>query len=340
MADEEMITAEAAFNKAKDVVEGRTAIIEKIEKASAEGKFQVIGFPAEEVIAELRAKGYSVDDMTNFGKIQGYVISWKNGLVENIGAFEEGENNFNEPTKELVLSGNIPAQAKVNATGKSVKLQSAKAEAAVIKAVGAENVAINNTVISGAYNKGTQGNAMVIVQAAEKVEVKNTKFSASGYNAIEVSLSGDVAKEINIKNCDFDGTCSNNAISIFGTADGAIINIENCHFAKVSNVLRISNKTNVRCTINIKDCVVDEWETGEYAGCVICQDYTTKGADNLFGDGKIKLNFFNLTGPNGVIKGKMAEEVCATGDENQLVYVYTTKVEEYDAKKYPVIKVM
>ena len=339
MADEEMITAEEAFNKSKDVVEGRAAIAAKIEKATAEGKFQVIGFPAPAVIDELRAKGYSVDDMTNFGKIQGYVISWKNGLVENIGTFEEGENTFNEPTKEIVLTGSVPAQAKVKATGKSVKLQSLKIEAAVVNTVANDNVAINNGELSGAYNKGSQGNAMITAQAAEKVEIKNTKFGATGYNAIEIGMNSR-PKEVTIAHCDFSGACSNNAISVHDTADNAIINIEDCHFADVSNVLRISNKSGARLTINIKNCTVDKWETGEYAGCVICQDFTTGGAANLFGDGKVKINFFNLTGPNGVFKNKMAEDVCATGDENQLVYVYTNKVEAFDQAKYPVIKVL
>ena len=343
MANEEetLLTAAEAFAVSQDIVEGRAAIKAKIEKAAAEGKFSVVGFPAPVVIDELRAKGYSVDDMTNFGKIQGYEISWKNGLVENIGSYEDGENTFADETKELVLTGTIPAQAKVIAKGKAVTLKGVKVEAAVINATAAEDFEMTGATITGVYDKASQGNAMASVHADGKVEIKNTTFEATGYNGIEIGLTTGLAKEVNISNCEFKGKVSNNAISIFGTADDAVVNIENCRFEEVSNVLRISNRTNVKCTINFINCVVDKWETGAYAGCVLCQDYTgnPKGADNLFGDGKIKINFFNLTGPNGVIKGKMAEDVCATADENQLVYVYTDKVEEYEASKYPVVKV-
>ena len=339
MGQEELLTAADAYNKAQDIVEGREAIAAKIEKAAAEGKFSVVGMPAPVVIDELRAKGYSCDDMTNFGKIQGYVISWKNGLTENIGSYEAGDNNFSDPDKQIVLNGTIPAKAKVNATGKAVTLKTLKADSSLITATATENVEITGSTIAGTYS---DSNAMVIIHADKEVNIKNNTFSANGYNSIEIGLKSGYAEKITIANCDFSSTCSNNAINIFATADNCVVNIENCHFAKVSNMLRISNQTNVHCTINIKDCVVDAWETEEveYTGAVLCQDSTTKGEGNLFGDGKIKINFFNLTGPNGVVKGVLPEDVCGTKNEKQLVYVYTDKVEEYAANVYPVVKVI
>ena len=336
----EIETAADAFKASKDVEEGRVAIAKKIAAAEAAGKYYTIGFPASAVIDELRAKGYDVDDMMNFGKIQGYKISWKNGLVENIGTFEEGENNFVDEEKQLVLTGTVPAGAKVNAQGKGVKVNNLKAEASVVTAKAAENVEISGSEISGTYDKGTQGNSMMNIKADGEVVIKNTKFDATGYNGIEIGLSTGVAKKVTISNCDFAGKFSNNAISIFAFADGAVINIENCHFEEVSNILRLSNRTNSNCTINFKNCTCDKWETGGYAGAVICQEYPSGVSDNMFGDGKIKINFFNLIGPDGKkFTGKMPEEVCATADENQLVYVYTNKVEEYDASKYPVVKI-
>ena len=342
MANEEetLLTAAEAFAVSQDIVEGRAAIKAKIEKAVAEGKFSVVGFPAPVVIDELRAKGYSVDDMTNFGKIQGYEISWKSGLVENIGSFEDGDNVFTDETKELVLSGNVPEGAKVTATGKSVALKTLKANKAVINANATENVEVSSLEVTGAFDKDTQGNSMMNIKADGEVVIKNAKFEATGYNGIEIGLSKGVAKKVTIANCDFAGKFSNNAISIFAVADGAVINIENCHFEQVSNILRLSNRTNSNMTINIMNCSCDKWETGAYAGAVICQEYPMNAVENMFGDGKIKINFFNFKGPDGkVFTGKMPEEVCATADENQLLYVYTNKVEEYEASKYPVVKI-
>lgn len=335
----EIVSADIAYNSSLNVVEGRDEIAKKINLAIKKGYFKVVGFPAPEVIDELRAKGYSVDDMTNFGKIQGYEISWKDGLVDNVGSFEEGENNISEPDKRVVLTGAVPAQAKVNAEGKSVKMQLLKAEAAVINAKAAENVEVSGAEITGTFNKGTQGNSMMNIRGDGDIVIKNTKFDATGYNGVEIGLSTGVAKKVTISNCDFSGKFTNNAISVFAIADGGIIDIENCHFEEVSNILRFSNRTNAKCTINFKNCTCDKWEEGEYAGAVICQEYP-EGVENMFGDGKVKINFFNFVGPDGKsFVGKNAEEICATADENQLLYVYTTKVEEYDANKYPVIKI-
>ncbi len=170
------------------------------------------------------------------------------------------------------------------------------------------------------------------------VEIKNSTFGNNGYNCLEIGLQGDVLpKEITIENCQFTGTFSNNAISIFGTQNDALITIKNCTFANVSNVLRISNRSNAKNVKIIFDgCSVTKWETTpEYAGMILCQDYTSTAAkvdeNCLFGNDenlvpKIAIAIKNCTGPNGPISFESEESVIGTKDAStQLLYVYRDK---------------
>lgn len=79
--------------------------------------------------------------------------------------------------------------------------------------------------------------------------------NANGYNPLEINLKNVVSKNVTVKNCKF-ANFSNNAISVFGMAEGGVLNIENNTFTlgKTSEAVRISNKTNTKFTINVKDC--------------------------------------------------------------------------------------
>lgn len=114
-----------------------------------------------------------------------------------------------------------------------------------------------------------------------KFILKDSTFDCTGYNAIEIGLNTPKEKlpsQITIENVDFNGDLKNNAISIFGTADNAVVTIKNCTFKNVSNCLRVSNKSNATGVVfNIENCVVEKWEsnTPAYGGFLICQDYTS-----------------------------------------------------------------
>ena len=77
--------------------------------------------------------------------------------------------------------------------------------------------------------------------------------NANGYNPLEINLKNVVSKNVTVKNCKL-ANFSNNAMSVFGMAEGGVLNIENCTFdlAKTSEAVRISNKTNTKFTINEK----------------------------------------------------------------------------------------
>ena len=224
------------------------------------------------------------------------------------------------------VSGNIDSNEKSVLSGDNVSLYNASvSNNARLNIKAQEEVEMEDVTFSGDFPKSTQ-NTMVSINGSEKVTLTNVKFNdnVNGYNGFEIGLSSDaLPKYVNIKDCDFGGTLTNNAILIFGTQDNAVINIENCHFGRISNALRISNKTNAtNVTINVKNCSVDEWDTREeWEGFMICEDYTSgtvalEQSNNLFASSKITVNFTNLTHKGEKITADYKGQLCYVWYDN------------------------
>lgn len=224
------------------------------------------------------------------------------------------------------VSGNIDSNEKSVLSGDNVSLYNASvSNDARLNIKAQEEVEMENVTFSGDFPKSTQ-NTMVSINGSEKVTLTNVKFNdnVNGYNGFEIGLSSDaLPKYVNIKDCDFGGTLTNNAILIFGTQDNAVINIENCHFGRISNALRISNKTNAtNVTINVKNCSVDELDTRkEWEGFMICEDYTSgtvelEQSNNLFASSKITVNFTNLTHKGEKITADYKGQLCYVWYDN------------------------
>lgn len=231
--------------------------------------------------------------------------------VVNISNLNTDLKNIN---KDYYLNGSIDSKV-LSISGKSVEMT---------------NVSVNGTI-----NK-EDSNAAVVLNQATIVDITNSKFNASTYNMIEIGLIGErVPNQVNISDCDF-AVMSNNAISIHGFADNAVVNIKNCNFEEVSNCLRISNRTNAKnITINIEDCTCDKWDPREYGGFVLFQEYPA----GQLGFENITLNIKNLVGPNGKITGT-PESICGTKDANQVIYVYSNNaVQSYNSNIYPKINI-
>lgn len=79
-------------------------------------------------------------------------------------------------------------------------------------------------------------------------------------------------------------------------------------------MLRISNMTGATgFTINVENCVVDKWETGEYSGMILLQEHP-EGVKNF---SNITINIKNVTGPNGLITPPSSfSDICGTKDNN------------------------
>ena len=224
------------------------------------------------------------------------------------------------------VSGNIDSNEKSVLSGDNVSLYNASvSNNARLNIKAQEEVEMEDVTFSGDFPKSTQ-NTMVSINGSEKVTLTNVKFNdnVNGYNGFEIGLSSDaLPKYVNIKDCDFGGKLTNNAILIFGTQDNAVINIENCHFGRISNALRISNKTNAtNVTINVKNCSVDEWDTRkEWEGFMICEDYTSgtvalEQSNNLFASSKITVNFTNLTHKGEKITADYEGQLCYVWYDN------------------------
>lgn len=256
------------------------------------------------------------------------------------------------PSKDYIVSGSINENAEI--VGKSISLKSIKVSDNARLKLNAGDVEAKDLNISGSFPKAN-GNTVISVNNAEFIVFKDMVFDASEvYNGIEIGLASNsvLPKNILFDNCKFQGEFSNNAILVFGTQDNAIITLNNCYFEKISNALRLSNKSNASgVVVNINNCTVDQWETrAPWQGFLICEDYTNKteeevNANNLFGDGKITVNFNNLVHAGVKINPADPASVCGTKNESQVVMVCQDAVAgpegdyclSYDAAKFPVV---
>lgn len=257
-----------------------------------------------------------------------------------------------DSSKDYIVSGSINENAEI--VGKSISLKSIKVSDNARLKLNAGDVETKDLNISGSFPKAN-GNTVISVNNAEFIVFKDMVFDASEvYNGIEIGLASNsvLPKNILFDNCKFQGKFSNNAILVFGTQDNAIITLNNCYFEKISNALRLSNKSNASgVVVNINNCTVDQWETrAPWQGFLICEDYTNKteeevNANNLFGDGKITVNFNNLVHAGVKINPADPASVCGTKNESQVVMVCQDAVANpegdyclsYDAAKFPVV---
>ena len=251
--------------------------------------------------------------------------------------------------KELVVA-DLTMTSSVDSswalTGSSVDVSNSTANSVSIATTASNgNVTIDGLTTTGSITQDVS-NAAIRVTTNEDVVITNSNIGQSGYNVIEIGLAaGSAPKSVLIKDCDFTGTMSNNAISIFALADNAVVNIENCHFASVSNVFRWSNRTNATGVVfNIKNCTWDSLEPKEnYRSVFLLQDYTSANADavytnDLFNSTKLTINFIDCVGTDGeLIKlgdNETATDRFGTGD-GKLVYLYADKIGKISYTDHP-----
>ena len=265
----------------------------------------------------------------------------------------DGSQELNDEAKVYSISNaNITNNPSI--TAKSVILNDSTLTNNARMQIKAENVNIDNLQVTGDFPKSTS-NSVININDTENIIFKDMTFNSSDvYNGIEIGLSSDnskLPKNIIFDNCRFEGSFSNNAILIFGTQNNATITLNNCYFEKVSNALRLSNKSNASgITVNIINCTVDEWDSNTlWTGFLICEDYTNTESEaqaeeaNLFSPEKIKVNFINLIHNGEKILPSDIVSVCGSKDENQVVVVCRDAIKggdyciNYDANKFPTI---
>ena len=247
--------------------------------------------------------------------------------------------------KDYIISGNINTTA--NISGKSIELNNVSITNDARLKLNANDIEIRDLNLNGDFPKAN-GNSVIQINNAEFILFKDMVFDSNNiYNGIEIGLSKTAtqqAKNIIFENCKFKGEFANNAILIFATESNSVITLNNCHFDKVSNALRISNKTNSKnVVININNCTIDGWDSNpEYQGFIIFEDYTNKteedvNTNNLFAPEKIKVNINNLVYQGKKLAPTDMASVCGTANKNQIIYVYADAIGliAYDLNKYP-----
>lgn len=235
--------------------------------------------------------------------------------------------------EEIVVTPAAPITTPTTMTAKAVTVKQMEVQSskAVVTATDGD-VSISNVTMTGDLPKATSNAALSANSEGGIVKISGGDMNQTGYNSIEVGLN-KLSKMVLIENIDFKANLTNNAISVFGMEEGGTLTISKCHFAKCSNPLRISNRGNTSFTINLVDCVADEWEANPaYAGFICFQDYTTEGdaeaiaAANQFGKDKITVNFINCSGPAGkIVAPADPAAVCGSQTADQLLYVYNDK---------------
>ena len=262
--------------------------------------------------------------------------------------------SVSKPDAAVVIDGtnSEPLTQATTVSGKRVTMKNvtvAVEDEAFKKAVLTAKASEGNVSLSGVKLEGAiadKATVQGIVESNGEVIIKDCVFGMKGYNNINIGNSS-LPSKITIENCDFTAPMTNNAISVYKTVDGCVIDVKNCVFHDCSNALRLFNMNNVNVTLNVENCTFKKWEEArpEYAGALILEDASSKSAEaeeanNLFAPEKVKVNFINCFGPHGKLEAKDISKVAGTKDEKQILYVYYHVQKDIpfgDGSKYPTV---
>ena len=254
----------------------------------------------------------------------------------------DNAGDLNKPGTDIVVSVSEPVTATTTVAGNSITVNDLNAENTNVRMTATEDASVSGFDTEGTLPKSTS-NAQLSLNAGGNVSVTDCEMAQNSYNAMEIGLQS-TPKSVYIDGVKFTGTYSNNIISIFDTQDDATITISNCEFGKCSNAIRLSNRSGNKVTLNVINCSFDQWETGEYSGCIICQDYSSKTKAeaqeaNLFSSDKVKINFINCTYKGEKIAFGDIASIAGTKQDSQFIYVYVDKEGfiAYDADRYPAL---
>lgn len=207
---------------------------------------------------------------------------------------------FSNASADVVIGDEtITAGKAAGITAKTIALKGTLAESASISLKAVGSVTMNDVITTGDLAKSIS-NAAWSVNTDDEVVIRDCTFDQSGYNSIEIGLSSTAPKSVLIENCQF-GDLNNNAITIFATKANATITIRDCEFGNISQMLRLSNRTNVSgVKVNIVNCTVAKCDEANKGRFLLGQDYTATTADaaasdNRFGKDKLTITLNNVT---------------------------------------------
>lgn len=284
----------------------------------------------------------SIEDVNNASDSVRLSLSDRISLLErklqDMKATNVATSNLNEDVSDtnvdIVSNGSSVHSVIRNVTAKSISLTNANVDSGRFNLKADDDISIKNLNTSGNLAK-VVSNAGVSINTNGYVTINDSNYSQIGYNGIEIGLSNTAPKSVLIDNIDFTANMSNNAILVFATQDNAVITISNCHFASVSDMLRISNRTNATgVVINIINCVIDKTDDNPQWGLILCEDYMKGTHDevverNLFSSDKITINIIN-TYMNGK---KITENIINSTSEPSVITVFNDYEKSTDREK-------
>lgn len=257
-------------------------------------------------LEDINQDGINTSVLSRLSSLEEQVDQLKKTNIEVV-AVTPSDTDISKTDKDIVLTTTEPITAPTTIVGKSIEFKSLDMNSSLIKATANDgDIILSNVQTTGILDKSISNTAFAI-NTNDYVRITQANIQQSGYNCIEIGLNDTEPKNIMIDGIDFGGTLSNNVITVFATADNAVLTISNCHVSKCSNFLRLSNRTNHKLTVNIVNCTIDSWETTPtWAGMICLQDYTSESNQSaleakLFASEKITINITNVTGPNGKI---------------------------------------
>lgn len=291
----------------------------------------------EKVNADLKVMNLQMEEL------QTKITAVKSLDAEVVVLYDGSDPEYSNKEKDFQLSGQVTTPTSI--LGNSITLKEVTLNSSSVSLTAADEINIKDSTMDGLLPKKIS-NYVISCHADDFITIRNcTLTPESAYNGIEIGLNVGLSKCINIDNVNFEGHFVNNAISVFGMANNGVLNITNCHFKDVDNVLKISNRANTKFTINLINCTCDKWDTDEQGGMVIFQDYTSTSAEeadenNIFAN--LTINLQNITKPDGTKLTMPADlsTICATGDKNQILFMW----DEYRGitkygDKYPTITI-
>ena len=318
---------------------------EETDKEVANVKTEV-GDLSTEVDNTLATQSGSIQSLSlQMTELQSRITELKSLDPEVVVLYDGGDSEFSNKEKDFTLSGAITTPTTI--AGNNVELKEATMTAATVAMLAAQDITIKGLTVTGEVPK-TVSNRLIAARADGYINIRDCEINTTkAYNGIEVGLDSTAPKAVTIDNIDFSGHLTNNAINVFGMAENGVLTISNCHFADVSNVVRISNRLDTHWTINIINCTCDNWDTrDEWRGMMIFQDNYSSTAEeankkNTFK--KLTVNIQNFTKPDGnkLVATDLAK-ICTTLDENQ-IFILWDEVRgyvAYDADKYPIINIV
>lgn len=256
----------------------------------------------------------------------------------NVDVVTELTESYSNVDKDFVAEEVAIPSGKLDVTAKTIELAGSTAESAHVGLTASGDIVMTGVVTSGELAKSVS-NAGWSINTSETVTIKDCDFSQSSYNSVEIGLSDTAPKNVVIENCKF-GDTSNNSILVFATANDATVTVKNCKFGNVSQVLRLSNRTNATgVTVNMIDCEIESTDSDLQWPMILCQDYMSgTGADikaaNRFAKEKITINIINCKKAGKLITApEDIASVCNSKDENGLIVVYNNYENSTSASK-------